>query len=221
VGNIYVPLDYSDVMKFVPEGEETIYSTKCKVEVWDHHYYSASSNKWKTYKYNVHVIMTKKGLAFHVPPQIIYDKSILKTREVPDGIFLGWHFVNGFGVAKTIARLHFGRIDIEKIGWKAKKSGSVSFGFKLIRDVNYESKETYKLRVKEFKSVMGPIWSQANTEHVKKIYELFDNNPNFTYEDYNNKIGFYCGKIHFAQLKSHWKDGYSVQEYLNRQIGKY
>lgn len=168
MGNIYVPLDYSDVIKFVPEGEEVIYSTKCKVEVWDHNYFSTGSGKSKTYKYNAHVVMTKKGLAFHIPPQIIYDKSILKTQEVPDGIYLGWHFLHGFGILRTIAKLHFGRLDIKKIGWKAKKSGSVSFGFKLIRDVNYESKEAYKLRLKEFISVIEPIWSQANTEHSKR-----------------------------------------------------
>jgi len=221
MGNIYVPLDYSDIMKFVPEGEEVIYSTKCKVDVLDSNYFSVSSDKYKTYKYNAHIVMTNKGLAFHIPPQIIYDKSILKTQEVPDGIYLGWHFVQGFGIAKKIARLHFGRVEIEKIGWKAKKSGSADFGFKLVRDINYESKETYKMRLKEFKSIIGPIWSQANTERVKKIYELLDNNPNFRYEDNNKKFGFYCGKIHFAQLKSHWRDGYSVQEYLKRQIGKY
>ena len=77
MGNIYVPLDYSDVIKFIQEGEEVIYSTNCKVEVWDHNYFSAGSGKSKTYKYNAHVVMTKKGLAFHIPPQIIYDKSCL------------------------------------------------------------------------------------------------------------------------------------------------
>lgn len=220
VGNVYVPLEYSDVMKFVPEGEEIIYSTLCKVEVWDLNYFSASSNKSKTYKYEAHVVMTNKGLAFHIPPQIIYDKSILNTQEVPDGIYLSWHFVHGFGRPKKMERVHFGRIDIEKKGWKPKKSGCVSFGFKLVPHANYESKEAFKVRVKEFQSVMSPIWLDVSAEFLKKLYIIFDNNPNISYDDYKKQFDFFGDKLCFNTKKYSWEHGRSVLDDLQRCISK-
>lgn len=206
MGNIYVPIDFSNLTKFIPEGENIIYSTLCKADGFDS--YTSASGKYKTYKFTTHVLMTDNGLAFNISPKIIYSKDELKSQEVPDGIYLGWQHVHGFGFkAKT-----FGRVDIEKKG--GKKAGCVSISFTLVKEPNFETKETFKQRAKEFKSIIAPKWKAVKGEYLKKIYNVFDNNPKITYKEFNDSNDFFCDKMHFNQIKYAWEHNQSIQEFL-------
>lgn len=59
MAEIYVPIDFSDICKSIPHGEDIIYSTLCQG--------FATGGRVNTFKWISHVLMTAKGVAYTVP----------------------------------------------------------------------------------------------------------------------------------------------------------
>ena len=63
---IYVPIDYTDLLDFIPEGEDILYSTLCRVETYEIN---------KTIKWNAHVLITTAGIAYTRPTKTEFLKE--------------------------------------------------------------------------------------------------------------------------------------------------
>lgn len=145
MSDIYVPINYSDMISMIPPGEDIIYSTLCKSAISKHY-----GKKIVTYKWICHVLMTSEGVA--------YTKKDVKMITVTDvKTYTPW--------AKIKSILSAGRFGI---GFITKVSD-----FALVREKNFESKEDFKKRSREFVGKFRPLLIEKKEEWLK----LNRNNP--------------------------------------------
>ena len=135
--DIYVPINYSDMISMIPPGEDIIYSTLCKSAISKHY-----GNKITTWKWTCHALMTSEGVAY-------------TSRGIK--IYKPW--------ANIKSILSAGRFGI---GFITKVSD-----FALVREKNFESKEDFKKRSREFVGKFRPLLIEKKEEWLK----LNGNNP--------------------------------------------
>ena len=145
MSDIYVPINYSDINKIIPPGEEIIYSTLCKGVLL-----LSQGTKSITYKWKTHVLITPNGIAY-TKPNTLKKKAVLQEYSTWDEIY------------RIISVGKFG------IGFSLRKA----FDFKLIRDVNFETKEKFNERSKEFVAKFRPLLIKKKEQWL----ELNRNNP--------------------------------------------
>ncbi len=149
MSGIYVPIDYSDIKNVIPPGEDIIYSTLCIGFTLQ-----SLGTKTKTYRWASHVLMTPNGVAYTFP-------DMTKRKAPPKQVYSSWD-------------------KFDTIVSKGKSSVGINarfVEFRLVREENYESKEKFKDRLKEFIAKFRPLlikkkeqWLELNRDNpeIKK-----------------------------------------------------
>jgi len=75
LAEIYVPIDYSYIRKVIPQGEDILYSTMCKMIIDEG--FGPAYTKLTTW--NTHVLMTKSGFAMNIPNK----KQVTERKFIP------------------------------------------------------------------------------------------------------------------------------------------
>ncbi|MFX0001193.1 MAG: tetratricopeptide repeat protein [Candidatus Hermodarchaeota archaeon] len=140
MSEIHIPLYYSNLQNFIPEGEDVIYSAFYKVS-----FKESISDPFKINKmWDTHVLFTKKGFYYGE-----YQRKML-----PNVKYVSWSMV-------------------KKITKKTIKLSRPGYKLKITRELNFESRRTYKTRMREFLSKIQPIMEEgikiAPTEFLKQI----------------------------------------------------
>lgn len=138
MSDIYVPIDFSDIKSVIPSGEDIIYSTMCRCLS-----VIKSIRKTKTIKWNTHVLLTPNGLAYIKP-------DFHKKKAPPSKGYTLWEEV-------------FGMI---LIGGKGISTEGVDLN--LIRNENFETKEKFETRVREFLIKFPPLIIEKKEQWLKQ-----------------------------------------------------
>lgn len=208
MSNIYIPIDFSDLKSAIPPEQEIIYSTYAEVAYRGLRPYYASDAKeltrrgFRQYKakWNTHVLITSKGLAFEIHYKY---KTPLQTYYLP-------LYHSAFLLKKYIITI----LD-EIIG--------SSHALSLLRVPDFEDYDTFKKRSKEFKSFLKPFILTEMTEMLKESYPYFENNPDYTYSEYLTTHESPMNKLAFHSKREHIKRGGSLEqyvEYFEKKMGK-
>jgi hypothetical protein len=140
MSNIYVPIDYTDAKKVIPEGEDIIYSTLCKVN-----YTVRSGNQSKTYFFDSHVLFTEEGFAYTIPQKS--DEILLLYRPLNQIYKLrknAWQLKVGIGEKRSLMYIY-------------GKEKFIYYNFKCKRAKEFESKEKFKERSSKFEEKLMPL----------------------------------------------------------------
>ena len=122
MSNIYVPQDYSILTKVLPQGEEILYSTICKIQAIGHRI--RGRKKWES-----HVIITKSGFA-----SIMYNENHRVSLK-----FIPWEDFSD----EEIALFSKNRIIYSPIE-------GMTYLFEVVREKNCETKECFNDRADKF-----------------------------------------------------------------------
>ncbi|MBN1214325.1 MAG: hypothetical protein JXA99_02675 [Candidatus Lokiarchaeota archaeon] len=139
--DIYIPINYSNLFKLIPEGEDIIYSTLCEVKL----FLGTYKHTWKS-----HVLITPNYVAFTHPELKMFKYSPLNS------------MIDG---ALKLIIVELGLIEQLKIDTFI----CVIFNFKLEREPNHESKEIFKNRKKTFQSTILPYLIPAKKKILSFI----------------------------------------------------
>lgn len=158
MSDIYVPIDFSDIKNKIPPGEDIIYSTLCKGFTSQ-----TVGTKTKTWRWISHVLMTPNGVAYTFP-------NMKKKKAPPLQIYSVWDEIHSIASAGKLGA-----------GFQLSRFSS----FKLVREENFETKEKFKERSKEFIAKFRPLiikkkeqWlelNRNNPEIKKKIIKNMEN----------------------------------------------
>ena len=187
MSNIYVPIDFSDLKNVIPEGQEILYSTYAEVK-----YTSPSENTGRGLRYfkgkwESHVLITAEGLALNIRFQ--------------DGI--KQYFVPLFHTSFLLKNLYVNIPDADG-----------SFGFSLLRRPEFEKKDTFKKRSKEFKPFIKKYRKIEFREWISRLYPLFQSNPDYSYYDYTQDDEYPMNKQAFKFMKKRINAGKTLEELL-------
>ncbi|MFX1376932.1 MAG: hypothetical protein ACFFA0_14095 [Promethearchaeota archaeon] len=83
MSELYVPIDHSNVKDAIPEGEDIIYSTLCKVM-------RNIYGKNKKYTWISHVLMTPNGFAYTEP-------NFIQKHMPPQAYYIPWYEIRNIG----------------------------------------------------------------------------------------------------------------------------
>ena len=83
MSELYVPIDHSNVKDEIPEGEDIIYSTLCKVM-------RNIYGKNKKYTWISHVMMTPNGFAYIEP-------NFIQKNMPPQAYYIPWYEIRNIG----------------------------------------------------------------------------------------------------------------------------
>ena len=167
--DVYVPIDFSDTKSVIPPGEDIIYSTLCKASgAW------TIGNKTKTAKWLSHVLITPSGVAFSKPVNPSDKKLTLENTYLP------WHEID------SIASL--GRFGL---GFAV-----YPMSFKIKREENFETEETFNKRKDEFIPKFRPLLIQRKDEWL----EVNENNPEIKKRE-KKWVKKYLAKMKAAERK--------------------
>lgn len=139
ISNIYIPINYSNLSKILPEGYEIIYSTLCKAR---------KNIGIKTIKWISHVLITKLGIAYTLPSEVKEIKEI----EEDELNFFTWSQIH----SDTSVYFKDNEIFINKTR------------FTLTRDENYESEENFKARAMNFSIFLNEIFNITESNYLKQ-----------------------------------------------------
>ena len=146
MSDIYVPIDFSDLKSVIPPGEDIIYSTLCNG------FTSVRLvRKTRTYNWNTHLLMTPNGIAYYMPDTTKKKAPLLPMYSTWDEIFA----IMGMG----------------KLGCGFSMINGLSF--KLLREANFETKDNFKERSREFVVKFRPLLIKKKEQWL----ELNRNNP--------------------------------------------
>jgi len=190
MSNIYVPIDFSNVKNAIPPEQEIIYSTYAQVKFRSPNVYTGSGIRYSKATWKSHLLITPKGLAF----DIHHTKGNI-TCYVP--LYLTSFLLKMFFTAVP---------DILEDG----------VSLSLVRIPEYEKKDTFKKRSKEFKSFLKPFRLKVLLDWVKEVYSEFENNPDYSYNDYILSHEYPIGEIAFKYLKKFIKEGKTLDEIIER-----
>ena len=146
MSDIYVPIDFSDIKNKIPPGEDIIYSTLCKG--YTSMYIGTKIKKWNWIS---HVLMTPNGVAYTFP-------NTTNRKAPPLQIYSTWD--------EILAIVSMGK-------FVAGFSLSFTTSFKLVREENFETKEKFNERSKEFIAKFRPLLIKKKDQWL----ELNRNNP--------------------------------------------
>lgn len=130
MSDLYVPIDYSNVSEVVPEGDDILYSTFCKV---------IRTTSGGTAKTKTHAVITQSGIAFC---------SMTKKKNQSELTFLKWDEL------KKVR----GYMGSTQLLWGRGAYRNVRVG--VLRDPEYESKDSFKDRQKKFLTFCKDLWSK-------------------------------------------------------------
>ncbi|MHA2008926.1 MAG: hypothetical protein ACXABO_12265 [Promethearchaeota archaeon] len=130
MSDIYVPIDYSDVKSVIPPGEDIIYSTLCNCSTGVY----KSPTKTKIIKWTSHVLITPNGIAY-------VKADFKKKKNPPTKEYSSWDDV--FSIV-SMGRLGMGFVIDE-------------MAFHLAREENFETKEKFSERSREFIAKFRPL----------------------------------------------------------------
>ena len=128
--NLFVPKDYSSVSETVPEGDDVLYSTLCKV-------IKVESHTISTIK--MHAVITQSGIGFC---------PMNKEENKPFLPFLKWDGITG-------VKSSFGKT-VLKWGWSDRKRIRI----RVIMDPEFESNESFLVRKRKFTKFCKDVWSK-------------------------------------------------------------
>ncbi len=154
MSDLFIPINFSNLSKLIPEGEEIIYSTLCEVKFF---------LLKKKYVWKSHVLFTPNYVAFTHPEMKLFKFSSINSI-----------FENG--LILTIVELGL----LEQI--KTDSFIIIAFNFKLEREPNYESKDGFKERKGYFeykilpylvpakKKILSYVQSNPNQQEYNKLF---------------------------------------------------
>ncbi|TFG10478.1 MAG: hypothetical protein EU535_08240, partial [Promethearchaeota archaeon] len=160
MAEIYYPIDKSNLKEIIPLGQDIIYSTLCQGFVHD-------TNNDKKYKWKTHVLMTKEGVAFSIPVSVNYTAKAIKTEP----ILIQNHFVGWQNIYVTEVQEFIGTTAGFIVPWLYERIRFRTV-FKLLRDSEFESKESFKNRSKPFIETFRPLASEKRTKLGEELYDL-------------------------------------------------
>ena len=151
MSDLYLPINYSNLSKLIPEGEDIIYSTLCEVKF----FLGTYKHTWKS-----HVLITPNYVAFTHPELKMFNYSPINS--MTDG-------------ALKLIIVELGLLEQLKID----SFILVVFNFKLEREPNHELKATFKERKKNFQKTILPylvsakkkILSNLQSTHSQQKYD--------------------------------------------------
>ena len=158
MSNIYIPIDFSNVKNAIPPEEEIIYSTYAKITESDPILYTGAGIKLSKTTWLTHLLITPKGLAYE-----FHDTDGIKACYVPLYSTFFYHKI-----------LYVSVPHIKNYG----------VGLSLVRKPEYEKKNTFKKRSKEFQTFLRPFKLKVILDWAKETYSEFKNNPDYLYNDY-------------------------------------
>lgn len=145
MSDIYVPIDISDIKSVIPPGEDIVYSTMCKcaavVSV------GIGARKSRRTKWVSHVLLTTNGVAYTQP-------NLFKKRKPSEQKFLPW---TEFDAIVNLGRYGSGFSIVNP-----------PRTFKLTREENYETKEKFAERSKEFVPKFRPFLIEKKLQWVEE-----------------------------------------------------
>lgn len=129
MSNLYVPIEYSNVSEAVPEGDDILYSTFCKVN---------KVGPMGTARVKSHAVVTQSGIGL----------CAMKKRKKQTALtFLEWDGLTGVKDSYGKTLFKWGRSSYKRIR------------IAVLRDSEYESKESFKDRQKKFSVFCNELWS--------------------------------------------------------------
>lgn len=131
MSNLYVPIDYSNVSEVVPDGDDILYSTLCKIY--------RSQVGGGTVKWNSHVLITQSGCALIVP----------KRRKKMGLSFLKW--IDLRKVRSTAS---------EKLLMRWGISAYAKIRLEVIREPEHESVEDFLKSRSTFNNFCIDLWTK-------------------------------------------------------------
>ncbi|UCC19314.1 MAG: hypothetical protein JSV62_14610 [Promethearchaeota archaeon] len=144
MSDIYVPIDFSDLKSVIPPGEDIIYSTLARGETPIGT--TITGSKVKYVKYISHILMTPNGVAYTVPTK-------KPKKEPPVKRYTPWGEIHGIASAGKLGT-----------GF----SISLTLPFKLVREENFETKESFEKRSKEFVAKFRPLIIEKKEEWLRQ-----------------------------------------------------
>lgn len=105
--HIYVPINYSDLSKSIPEGEDIIYSTLANV------HFLSGNREYISKK--THVLMTKNGFVYYS----------LRKRKAPEPVYIKWWEIYGVTLGFNQPRAE---IYISSRTWNVRFKRNENFG---------------------------------------------------------------------------------------------
>ncbi len=133
MSNIYVPKDYSILTKVLPEGEEVLYSTICKIQATGHRI--RGRKKWES-----HVLITKSGFA-----SIMYNENNRVSLK-----YIPWVDFSG----EEVALFSKNRIIYNPIE-------GITYLLEVVREKNCETKECFSERAEKFGEFCRKLISES------------------------------------------------------------
>ena len=140
MGEIYVPIEYSEVINIVPPGEEILYSTMCKMTYLSP---SGSISRWIS-----HVLLTEGGLACTNAK----DKGSFELKYIP------WTkvvFISGKAFTIDLGDKYPSTMDHHMVTCV------------LLRNPNFETEETFRERKTRFPTIFVPLLIQKKEEFLQ------------------------------------------------------
>lgn len=190
MSNIYIPIDFSNVITALPPKDEIIYSIEAKVKYggpWIVHESDArkaarrGDKQYKVKWWNTHLLITSKGLAFEV------------------------HYKYGDGIEAQYFPLYL---------YKDKSHSYKNFYVTIPNKYLLSNHEVSLIgRVKGFKRFLIPFIITEHTEMLKELSNHVEKNPDYSYSEYLTTHKYPFAEFHFRTMKNHFKKGGTVEEY--------
>ena len=140
MGEIYVPIEYSEAINVVPPGDEILYSTMCRMSYFAP---SGSITRWLS-----HVLLTEGGVALTNAK----DKGSFELKYLP------WTKVGYIGT--KFLSIHLGDTYPSTMDHHIVNC-------KFIRDPNFETEEMFRERKARFPTIFLPLLIQKKEEFLQ------------------------------------------------------
>ncbi|MBA7553308.1 hypothetical protein ES705_45898 [subsurface metagenome] len=157
---IFVPKDFSDLRKFLPPNEEVVYSTLCTIRFSYMGISAFNRRVKKRVKYNSHVLITPRGLAYFCRPIDISVKSSELTDLEPR-----------YNTLLNVSDVEGKKFKVFHTDYSLEET---TYDFELIQHPNFESNAKFDDRIKKFKMILHSYMTNTAKTFLTYIIENKD-----------------------------------------------